>query len=130
MEKCGMRGACLSQKPFPSQNARGGRSSYGLWRLAGQRQLVQSDLKMPTASLAVGIFCLNFKSFVEPKEPNDKFSMSPTMRKTPFRERSKGSAGKMNRIPLRYRFRKITASLLNKDFTLNLLYCRSHLKNT
>ena len=31
----------------------------------------------------------------------------------------------MNRIPLRYRFRKITASPLNKDFKLNLLYCSS-----
>lgn len=45
-------------------------------------------------------------------------------------KRSKGSARKMNRIPLRYRFCKITASPLNKDFTLNLLYCNSPLKNT
>lgn len=60
-------------------------AGYGLQRLAGQRQLVQSDLIIPTAALAVGIFCLNFKSFAEHKEPNAKFSMSPTMRKTSFR---------------------------------------------
>ena len=46
-------------------------------------------MKMPTAALAVGIFCLSSKSFAERKEPNAKFSMSPTMRKTSFRERSK-----------------------------------------
>jgi hypothetical protein len=39
--------------------------------------------------LAVGIFCLNSESFAELKESNAKFSMSPTMRKTSFRERSK-----------------------------------------
>jgi hypothetical protein len=78
----------------------------------------------------VGIFCLNFKSFAELKEPNAKFSMSPTMRKTSFRERSKGSTGKMNGVLLRCRFRKITASPLNEDFKLNLLYCCSPLKNT
>ena len=52
-------------------------------------------------------------------------SMSPTMRKTSFRERSKGSTGKMNGVLLRCRFRKITASPLNEDFKLNLLYCCS-----
>jgi hypothetical protein len=57
--------------------------------LAGQRQLVQSDLIIPTVALAVGIFCLNSKGFAELKEPNAKFSMSPTMRKTSFREGSK-----------------------------------------
>ena len=35
-----------------------------------------------------------FKSFVELKEPNAKFSMSPTMRKTSFRERSKVRQGR------------------------------------
>ena len=44
-------------------------------------------------------------------------------------KRSKGLARKRNRIPLRYRFCKITASPLNKDFTLNLLYCNSPLKH-
>ena len=57
--------------------------------LHGCRQLVQSDLIIPTAALAVGIFCLNSESFAELKESNAKVSMSPTMRKTSFRERSK-----------------------------------------
>ena len=52
------------------------------------------------------------------------------MRKTSFRERSKGSTGKMNGVLLRRRFRKITASPLNEDFKLNLLYCYSPIKNT
>ena len=40
-------------------------------------------------ALAVGIFCLNSESFAELKESDAKFSMSPTMRKISFRERSK-----------------------------------------
>ena len=43
----------------------------------------------PTVALAVGIFCLSSESFAERRESNTKFSMSPTMRKTSFRERSK-----------------------------------------
>ena len=44
---------------------------------------------------------------------------------------SNDSAGKINGVLLRCRFRKITASpLLNEDFKLNLLYCNSTLKNT
>ena len=121
--KCGYTGqnVGLLQKESATTN---------LQRLTRQRQLVQSDLIIPTAALAVGIFCLNFKSFAEHKEPNAKFSMSPTMRKTSFRGRSKGSTWKMNSVLLRCRFRKIAASPLNEDFKLNLLYCCSPLKNT
>ena len=46
-------------------------------------------------------------------------------------QNSNGSAGKINGVFLRCRFRKITSSpLLNEDFKLNLLYCNSTLKNT
>ena len=45
-------------------------------------------------------------------------------------QNSNGSAGKMNSVLLRCRFRKIAASPLNEDFKLNLLYCSSPLKNT
>lgn len=43
---------------------------------------------------------------------------------------SNDSAGKINGVLLRCRFRKMIASPLNKDFKLNLLYCYRPLKKT
>ena len=68
--KCGYTGqnVWLLQKESATTN---------LQRLTRWRQLVQSDLIIPTVALAVGIFCLNSKSFAELKEPNRTTRAAP-----------------------------------------------------
>ena len=58
------------------------------------RRLLQQQLEVVQVVPGDDVERSLFKSFVELKEPNDKFSMSPTMRKTSFRERSKVRQGR------------------------------------